>query len=292
MPDSPNAVSTCFSTTPRWNWRADRLTATIRSGWPASCQARSCCVAVLSTQPPRLSIRPLSSASGIKIAGGMEPSSGSSQRHRASPPSIRPLDNSTSGWYSSRITFDSIARRKADSICNRSSAASFMAAFANWYAARPLRLAAYKAVSASANSTSNVSPSAGNMATPTDREMLIGKPPITVRSPTTSIRWRALWAASAVPCTSGTSTMNSSPLRRPTTACEPAARPRRNPTSRSIWSPAAWPSESFKVLKLSMSTTISAACCPANWPWPSAIDARRAAWVRLGSPVTTSWVDR
>ena len=132
IPDATKASSTCCCTTPRWNCRADRFTAMISSGCPASCHCRSCSAAVLSTQPPRAATRPLSSASGMNTAGGTDPSSGSSQRHSASQPTIRPLASSTRGWYSSRSALDSMARRRADSICSRSRAASFMAALAKW----------------------------------------------------------------------------------------------------------------------------------------------------------------
>jgi hypothetical protein len=55
-------------------------------------------VALRSTQAPKASISPNSSAMGMNVIGGTNPSPGRFQRTRASTPTIRPVPRSIWGW--------------------------------------------------------------------------------------------------------------------------------------------------------------------------------------------------
>ncbi len=98
---SPVSARTCATTAAMSccrNWRGDRLTATGGDGIPASRQARFWAQAVFSTQAPMVRMRPVSSASGMKVSGGTTPSSGLCQRKSASIPTTAPEERLALGW--------------------------------------------------------------------------------------------------------------------------------------------------------------------------------------------------
>ena len=63
-----------------------------------SCRSLAYVHASCSTQRPIATIRPVSSASGMKSSGGTMPRSGWIQRISASTPEIRPDSSSITGW--------------------------------------------------------------------------------------------------------------------------------------------------------------------------------------------------
>ena len=81
-----------------WNWRGETFTAMRIAGRPAARQAwpwrQACCM----THWPSGPITPEVSATGMKRAGEIMPSCGSSQRTSASAPMIRPVAMHTCGW--------------------------------------------------------------------------------------------------------------------------------------------------------------------------------------------------
>lgn len=79
------------------NWTSDTLTAMV-SAYPWSIHSRNWRVAVCSTQSPMGRIMPLDSATGMNSAGDTRPSSGCSQRSKASAPTMAPLATQTCGW--------------------------------------------------------------------------------------------------------------------------------------------------------------------------------------------------
>jgi hypothetical protein len=76
------------------NWIGERLTESLSAG----VQRAASLQASRSTQSPSLRMNPLSSASGMKVAGPIAPSRAWFQRSKASKPRIDPLSSSASGW--------------------------------------------------------------------------------------------------------------------------------------------------------------------------------------------------
>jgi len=85
-------AATASAKSARQNWMAETLTAT-RVRQEAACQ-QACC----STQVPVGTIKPLSSARGMKRAGGTRPCLGCRQRSRASTPMTRRSSRENCGW--------------------------------------------------------------------------------------------------------------------------------------------------------------------------------------------------
>ena len=79
------------------NWRADRLIVMCSGSNPWLRQARPAAHAVRNTQAPMSTMSPVSSAIGMKSAGGTMPAR-LFQRTSASTPTMRPLLTSTVGW--------------------------------------------------------------------------------------------------------------------------------------------------------------------------------------------------
>jgi len=79
------------------SWRGERLKP-ISSSSPAARHSLSWRPISSTTQSPIASIRPISSASGMKSFGGTSPPFGSCQRINASTPTVRASLRSTSGW--------------------------------------------------------------------------------------------------------------------------------------------------------------------------------------------------
>ena len=96
--------------------RAERLTAILIAGRPASCQARAWRTAASITQALTWTMSPDSSATGTNSPGGIMPFSGCCQRTSASAPTMRPLAMSTLGWKCSSSSSRSMAWRRLFSI--------------------------------------------------------------------------------------------------------------------------------------------------------------------------------
>ena len=79
------------------SWRGETLNA-MSGRRPSSPQALACAITASTTQSPIGSIRPLSSAAGMKSPGGIIPRSGSFQRSSASTATASPLATSQTGW--------------------------------------------------------------------------------------------------------------------------------------------------------------------------------------------------
>src|SRR6185369_10985703 len=88
------------------NCRADRFTETNVRLPPdapsAAFSTAACRHAASSTQRPRATISPVSSAIGMKASGGTRPRVGCCHRTSASKPTTSPRRRSTSGWYCKR----------------------------------------------------------------------------------------------------------------------------------------------------------------------------------------------
>ncbi|MNT46551.1 hypothetical protein D3C72_1832040 [compost metagenome] len=97
-PVSFNMAATMPAMLPRSNCFTDRLTAIFGTYKPCACQRIIWRHASSSTHLPSWLMKPLSSASGMKRAGGTRPSSGWFQRTSASTPTRRPVSISTCGW--------------------------------------------------------------------------------------------------------------------------------------------------------------------------------------------------
>ena len=98
MPLSFSAATMSAMSPSSANWRADRLTAMHTGGRPSRCQATFCAQAVCSTQLPIGTIRPVSSATGMNLAGATVPRSGCRQRSSASTPVISFVLRSSFAW--------------------------------------------------------------------------------------------------------------------------------------------------------------------------------------------------
>ncbi len=89
-PLSVKAERTSATILPSANCSGERLTASRSGPSPCSFQRCTCMQAVRSTQPPMAWIKPLCSATGMKVPGYTSPSSGFCQRNSASTPTMRP----------------------------------------------------------------------------------------------------------------------------------------------------------------------------------------------------------
>ena len=147
---------------PRWNCTGETLTATrICSGQRAACAQAS-----RTTQAPIGTIRPVSSATGMKSAGEISPRVGWFQRSR--------LRTSKYDCAQGRRGADSEARtrlvrsrvRRSASSCRRCCARSFRLSSKKAKVPRPASLARYRARSALRSSVSPSPPSCGAIAIP------------------------------------------------------------------------------------------------------------------------------
>ncbi|MNV34213.1 hypothetical protein D3C71_1256230 [compost metagenome] len=124
---------------------------------------------------------------------------------------------------------------------------------------RPLSLAWCMAASAQRSSASPVVACSGKRLIPMEGDTVSGTWPRVNTPCMDASSLSATRAASSGPCTSVSTTTNSSPPSRATTSASRTPWRRRSATLHSSWSPAWWPSESFTVLKWSRFTKSTAA---------------------------------
>ncbi len=137
---------------------------------------------------------------------------------------------------------------------------------------------------------SKSAPSAGNIVMPSEQPAKISMPMTSngaIRPLTTLL---AISATAAPSLTSGTSSRNSSPPRRATVSAVRSSEDRRSLTCLSSVSPELWPSVSLTFLKLSRSRYSIATLCAPRRAAAADCSKRSRARLRLGSPVSASWV--
>ena len=93
----------CLTWATKWGWAnclLEILTLVFQSAICSNCncQIRICQQASLSTNEPRGTIKPVSSAKGINSPGGTKPFTGCCQRTRTSKPRILLSAKDTIGW--------------------------------------------------------------------------------------------------------------------------------------------------------------------------------------------------
>jgi hypothetical protein len=110
-PASRTTAATQPTMSVRWNWRADRLTATGTVGTPAARQARHWSTALFSTHSPISTISPASSATGMNSTGETRPCCGWRQRSSTSSPATEPSFSAIFGWYTRNSSLWSSAAR-------------------------------------------------------------------------------------------------------------------------------------------------------------------------------------
>ena len=203
---------------------------------------------------------------------------------------MRPLPRATIGWYWTRSSPRSIARRRSFSSCRTATARSCMVTSNTACLAIPMPLARYMAVSASrSRSSGRIEFTPPPSAMPIDAEVKTSCPSMSKGIDSSRCTRSATREASAAVSTPSTSTANSSPPRRATVSPARRVRSRRREIWMSSWSPARWPSESLTTLKRSRSRK-STAKPPRPRPFARsrAIPRRSMNSARFGSPVSAS----
>ena len=125
------------------NWRAERLTDTTTGGRPCFCQARSAGRPRRSTHSPICTMRPVSSASGMKRSGAHQaPLRMLPAQQRLRADDRAGLRGPPSAGSAAANSLRSSARRRLCSSARRSLTSSFISAVKNWKLLRPVLLGA------------------------------------------------------------------------------------------------------------------------------------------------------
>ena len=236
----------------------------------AARHAAPCAHAVDSTHAPSGTIRPESSATSRKSAGG---TAVPSRHHRtsASAPATRDVSRSTTGWYWTVSSWREIAPCRSLASSSRRTTSACMCAANTSTRPPPLSLALDIATSALRSTSPGGEPSAS--ATPT----------LAVSATSRLATWNgaelmvpairsAMSAMSWTPGAPSIRTANSSPPQRATVSCDAATARSRRAAWASTRSPAPWPTESLTAVKPSRSRKMT----PASVPSPRRRSASRA----------------
>ena len=236
------------------------------------------------THAPIGTMRPVSSAIGMKSAGGTMPAPGRFQRTSASTPTTRPVATASSGWKWTTSSSFAIAWRRSASIAWRATARSRTIWSNIDQRPPPACLARY--IAASASRMRSAASACGSVAIA--MPML---PPMNAWpswnangwASALSSRWATAIASSGPAMSSHTST-NSSPPKRAGISWRRTAPRRRSVTASRRRSPAWWPRLSLTTLKRSRSMNSTATPRPLRSMRSSALCRRFIRSRRLGRP--------
>ena len=287
-PCTCSRVATVAGKSASCSCRGETLTA-ISIGVPCSSQRAHNASDRSSTRMPNGMIRPLSSATPMKAAGGRTVPSRSRRRTSDSAPTVAPVLRSISGCASIPIRFSANALRNVSRTAERSWTRRSSSGRYSSMRSRPRSFALLSATSA-CRSSSSASTSPSLTATPTLTRMECVRPSIS--------RGCATAARISSPISNALATFSRAPLKitnssapsLPTVSASATVVRTRSAISRSTRSPVSWPRLSLNCLKPSRSQHHSAT--PAGtFPTPRA--ARRSMRAcRLKRSVNGSWVAR